>query len=231
MHPPVPHLPGSRTYPGDATVSLAVAGAMLHKTRAELEMVVVQEFLDGDAVAVLRHGRDLVPIARDGSRALNSGRRALRWFHEWALGGDRPARFLKLLEDGERAVGVWLAQARGTRYRLPHEPFVVVDLLTSQTSTTAGRVMVRAHPHGFATPRILHAGPALGIETAAAAIDQDRSMHGAIDPVPGLFYRLEENLKVTALAQWVRPDWNPTYASQPGGVWNAHTLPREAGRN
>ena len=39
------------------------------------------------------------------------------------------ARFRDVLVDGERIAGEWLALAHGIRYELPHEPFVVFDVL------------------------------------------------------------------------------------------------------
>jgi len=103
-------------------------------------------------------------------------------------------RFLAVLSDGARLCGEWLIQVHGTRYDLPHEPFVVFDLMRGGDRAPLAVLTERVKDYGFVQPRLLHTGGPFSIEAAVEALAT--SGHGALDPVEGAVWRVERNEKV-----------------------------------
>ena len=123
-------------------------------------------------------------------------------FHQWVLFNQD--RFLALLRKGERACCEWLAQAHGTRYNLPHEPLVILDLMNGDARASFAELAARVSAHGFVTPCVLNHGRATSIEAVRKQLDP--SGHGALDPVEGAVWRAERQGRFDFLAKWVRPD-------------------------
>lgn len=199
----IPHLPGSRMGPSDHHCHEGQARICTEKARDRHDVIVVQEKLDGSCVSVARIGDDVHALMRAGFLAHTSPRRQHQLFAAWVR--HHRERFLALLDDGERAVGEWMLQAHGTRYALPHEPFVLFDIMRGKKRSPAALVEIRARTMGgFTTPRVLHDGGPLSIYAALAAIAT--SGHGAIDPVEGAVWRVERQGEVDFLAKYVRPE-------------------------
>jgi hypothetical protein len=141
----IPHLPGSRTgHDGaasgpkpragkagagasDRTISPHRARALTDRAERPGDRVFVEEKLDGSCVAAARVGDAILALGREGALAAESLNDSRRRFAAWVE--REKERFLAVLDPGERLVGEWLALAHGTRYRLPHEPFVAFDLM------------------------------------------------------------------------------------------------------
>lgn len=142
------------------------------------------------------------------------------WFHDWAWKNYQ--RFDELLEDGERVVGEWLAQAHGTRYRLPHEPFVVFDLMRGDVRVSREEFWIRIAKYGFVSPQVVWLTHPCSVEAAMRLVQS--SAHGALDPVEGAVWRVERRGKVDFLAKYVRPDKvDGCYLPEQSGieaVWN-----------
>lgn len=195
----IPHLPGSRRGPGDHGINegqlkiLTVGG--------KRGTVVVEEKLDGSCVAVARIGDSIFPLIRAGYLAKDSKFEQHWAFHEWAM--QRGDQFMELLESGERVVGEWLWQAHGTRYVLPHEPFVAFDLMRGRRRETRFRALARLKACGLVVPRLIHMGGPIPLDEVIKKLDF--SGHGAIDPVEGAVFRFESDGEVEFLAKWVRP--------------------------
>ena len=119
--------------------------------------VVVQEKLDGSCVAVARLDGGLHALTRSGNPASGSRFEHHRLFAAWVRVHD--ARLRALLAHGERVVGEWLALAHGTRYALPHEPFVAFYLMTGGARVTHDELTARADAAALTTPRVLSSGP------------------------------------------------------------------------
>ncbi|MEW6276861.1 MAG: hypothetical protein AB1556_17345 [Bacillota bacterium] len=68
----------------------------------------------------------IIPLVRAGYVAWSSPFEQHRLWADWVLRNEE--RFRNVLKEGERLVGEWLAQAHGTRYALPHEPFTATLL-------------------------------------------------------------------------------------------------------
>lgn len=199
LFPKIGHLPGSRTGPTDRHVGLERARAFTESARAGMS-VVVEEKLDGSCVVVVREGSTIVAYGRDGKPAALSRNLGRRLFARWA--GENASRFLALLDPGERACGEWLALAHGTRYVLPHEPFVLFDLVRDGAGTSRAMLAERAKSAGFTVPCIVHTGEAISVESALRKLGE-RGRHGA-DEAEGVVYREDQGDVCKAVAKIVK---------------------------
>ena len=209
----IPHLPGSRLGPGDHKCHEGQARIATEKVRDKNDEVFVQEKLDGSNVGVARLGETIYPLGRAGYVAASSRFEQHRHFSNWVYANLE--RFMLVLRDGERLVGEWLMQAHGTRYDLPHEPFVAFDLMVEDERTPYDLFYDRVQVGDFITPALLHRGPALSVAEALKRLSP-YGLHGAIDPVEGAVWRVERDRAtgkkgeqkrvVDFLVKYVRPD-------------------------
>jgi hypothetical protein len=197
----IPHLPGSRRGAGDHGLEDAQARILTEKAR-KWDLITVQEKLDGSCVSVAKIGGQIIPLIRAGYKAVDSDWKQYHFFHEWAMANK--ARFASLMCDGQRCVGEWLMEAHGTRYALPHEPFVVFDIMAGHARVDARAVASQCRRFGFTTPRVLHEGGPLTIEAMLTLLEP--SGHGALDPVEGAVWRVENQGCVDFLGKYVRPE-------------------------
>lgn len=214
------HLPNSRLGPGDHSLPDGQAAIATVKTRDRHDMVIVQEKLDGSNVGVARIGDDIYPLVRAGYLATTSPFEQHHMFARWAE--KHHSRFLSVLQDGERLVGEWLAQAHGTRYELHHEPFVAFDIMRDAERKIYDVFKSRIG-NIFTLPFEIHVGGACDVEWALNDLGEF-GRHGAVEPVEGLMYRVERKGKVDFLAKYVRHDkQDGKYLSAVSGmpdVWN-----------
>ncbi|MCE9670326.1 RNA ligase family protein [Myxococcus stipitatus] len=203
----IPHLPGSRTGPADRHLSPALARTLTQRARDARDHVVVLEKLDGSCVAAARVGDSLLALGREGQLAAHSANEARRLWATWVA--RHAERFLAVLRPGERVVGEWLALAHGTRYALPHEPFVAFDLMRDEARSPWREVTERLGNAGFVLPGLVHEGAPLAVEAVMERLG-GAGFHGALDPVEGAVWRLErrdaQGVRVELLAKYVRPD-------------------------
>lgn len=221
----IPHLPGSRLGPGDHHVTEGQARICLVRPRDKNDLILVQEKLDGSSCAVAKINGVCVPLIRAGYPAISSRFEQHHLFAQWVYANYD--RFNERLEEGERLVGEWLAQAHGTRYALTHEPFVVFDLMHGQERVPYDEFVKCTFPY-FVLPNLLHYGTPFAIEDAMALL-ADGGDHGALDPVEGAVWRVERNGKVDYLAKYVRPNKiDGKYLPEITGsepVWNWRPVP------
>lgn len=196
----LPHLPGSRRGPGDKGLSDQQASILTDKARDRHDLITVQEKLDGSCVAVAKINGVCVALIRAGYPAGGSNYKQHHYFADWVA--RQFPRFTALLKDGERCVGEWLMEAHGTRYDLPHEPFVVFDLMRGHDRAPTSEVMYRCEEQGFVTPRMIHRGGPISIDAVVKMLEP--SGHGAIDPVEGAVWRVERKGVVDFLGKYVR---------------------------
>jgi hypothetical protein len=194
----IPHLPGSRTGPSDKHAG----EALLRRCTVDAKgaKVTVQEKLDGSCVAVLRDAHGVRAVGREGRLASASPNPGRRMFARWVAANQ--ARFVALLAVGERAIGEWLALVHATPYALPHEPFVLFDLIRDGARAPAGVVEARGAAHGFVAPYVVHRGGALAVDVALARLGMGG--HGARVVPEGVVYRVEG--KGIQVAKFVRAD-------------------------
>ncbi len=214
----IPHLPGSRRGPGDKGVNEGQYKICCVKTPPDRkgDEIIVQEKLDGSNCGVVILGGEVIAINRAGWRTSSSSYIHHHLFDEWVAWNRE--RFAALLDEGERVMGEWLVLAHGTRYDLPHEPFVPFDLIRNgwERSTTT-QFYDRIQPLGFHGPHLLHRGGPLALEEAKLQLDHREARenptdgepyygyHRALDSAEGVVYRVERRGAVDFLAKWVQP--------------------------
>ncbi len=228
------HLPGSRMGEGDRSCDIGMARIATIKTRDKHDLVIVQEKLDGGNVGIALLNGALYPLTRAGYLASESSLEQHWRFSNWVY--SQQERFLAVLNEGERLCGEWLLQAHGTRYELPHEPFVAFDLIIGNARSPYAEFIERLKPGNFVTPKVIHQGGALSIESALKSLGT-YGFHGAIDPVEGAVWRVERNKETGAkgerkwvvdfLVKYVRPnkvDGNYLpFISGEAPVWNTYS--------
>jgi hypothetical protein len=114
------------------------------------------------------------------------------------------SRFAERGRTSKRVVGEWLMQAHGTRYDLPHEPFVPFDIMTGTRRITYHTFLKRIVTYDFHEPLLIHLGQPITVERVLKLLEP--SGHGALDPVEGAVWRVERDGEVDFLCKYVRPD-------------------------
>lgn len=213
----IPHLPNSRMGPGDHHVSPGQAKICTQKARKG-DIIYIQEKLDGSCVSVAKINNEIVPLNRSGYPAISSTYEHHKLFAQWVF--EHQDRFFLILKEKERICGEWLALAHGTKYNLKHEPFVVFDGFTAENSRmNYNQLMELQAKYGFVVPNLLHVGSeGLPVEQAYKLLNPE--VHGAIDPIEGVVYRVEHKGEIDFLCKWVRPD-------KKDGCY----LPKQTGKN
>lgn len=172
------------------------------KPRDRHDCIIVQEKLDGSCVSIAKIGGAVIPLIRAGYTAISSPFAMHRFFHEWVVGNS--SRFNALLNEGERVVGEWLIQAHGTKYALPHEPFVAFDIMREHDRLCVGEFAPRCAKVNLTVPKVLSWGPPASVESILEILEP--SGHGALDPVEGAVWRVERKGTVDFLGKYVRSD-------------------------
>jgi ATP-dependent RNA circularization protein (DNA/RNA ligase family) len=183
------------------------------KVRDAKDHIIVTEKLDGSCVSVAKVNREIIALGRAGYPAITSPYEQHRLFHDWVL--DHWEQFDALLNEGERTVGEWLAQAHGTRYDLKNrDPWVMFDIIANTGNENKHvprlphyEMKRRADACGFVTVPILHDGSAVGINAILRKL-RDKGFYGAVteDGAEGAVWRVEREGEVDYLAKYVRPD-------------------------
>lgn len=197
------HLPKSRLGPGDHCVDPGMQRICCEQRRDRHDHIVVQEKLDGSCVSVAKINGELHALGRAGYPATTSPHKQHHLFHAWVQ--KNLPRFDRVLADGERICGEWLAQAHGTRYSLHHEPFVAFDIFDTTNRRLVFDQFLERVGGIFVTPHVVSIGDPMPVETAMLLV-QAANSHEAIDPIEGVVYRVERKGCVDFLAKFVRPD-------------------------
>lgn len=209
------HLPGSKLGDGDHKISNGQAIIATEKVRDKHDTIIVQEKLDGSNVAVVKINNEIIPIIRAGWTITNESRFQHKVFANWVYINQK--RFYELLENNERLCGEWLLQAHGTRYNLPHEPFVGFDIILGHERKLYEELIYRTRKYDFVTPSLLNIGSPISIESAMKL--QNPKIHGSIDPIEGAVWRVERKNSVDFLTKYVNPQYIPgKYFDE--DVWN-----------
>ena len=214
----IPHLPGSHLTVGDYTLNDGQAKILTVKTRDKHDTVFVHEKLDGSNVGVYRKDDIFHPVSRSGNMCVNSPLEQHRIFYEWVK--DNCGLFL-FLEDGERLVGEWLAQAHGTKYKINNNPFVAFDIMRGSTRLPQSELDARM-PIEIPRSRLLHSGSAIAVDAADKLLGE-YGHHGAIEMAEGVVYRVERKGTVDFLGKYVRAGVEPgKYLKMDPPIWNWH---------
>jgi hypothetical protein len=222
----IPHLPGSRLGVGDHHCHAGQAAIATVKTRDKHDLVIVQEKLDGSCCSVAKINGEIIALGRAGYPAKSSEYPVHHAFAKYVEA--HIDRFEGLLNEGERVIGEFIAQAVGTKYQLWHEPFVPFDIMNGQKRADYKSFKQRVQEFYFVIPNLLHIGDSFSVADALAKIQV--SGHGAIDPVEGAIWRIERKGEVDFLTKFVRHDKEDGkyFPEKTGGVtvWNCHKYVR-----
>lgn len=197
----IPHLSNSKLGPGDYHCHEGQERIATIKARDKHDIIIVQEKLDGGNVGIAKVNGEILAITRAGYLATTSQYETHLIFDQWVK--ENESRFDALLNEGERVCGEWLYHAVGTRYDLPHEPFVPFDIMIGQKRESMFTASKRLCHHGFTLANTIHVGDPISVESALILLGNGK--HGAIDPVEGLVYRVERKGVVDFLCKYVRP--------------------------
>jgi ATP-dependent RNA circularization protein (DNA/RNA ligase family) len=197
----IPHLIGSRVGPSDHHAEIGQCRIATEKPRDKHDLVIVQEKLDGGNVGVAKLNGQILAVTRAGYLALTSPYKTHHAFEKYVRKNER--RFDLLLSEGERVCGEWMLTAVGTKYNLPHEPFVPFDIMVGTERLLFSEVSKRLRLCDFTMPQTLSIGQPLPIETALILCET--SAHGAMEEVEGAIWRVERKGKVDFLCKFVKP--------------------------
>jgi len=195
----IAHLPGSRLGVGDKRLNEGQTRILTEKVRDKHDKIIIREKVDGTCVAVAKIHGEIVPLVRSGYTAISSPHEQHALFHDWVL--SYRERFDSLLQPGERICGEWLAMAHGINYKLPHEPFVVFDIIRDGKRVLNEEFVDRTSR--FIRASLIHIGGALSIDKLKPFLEN--SSHGAIEGAEGAVYRVERKGVVDFLGKWVQP--------------------------
>jgi len=198
----IPHLPGSRLGPGDYHIHEGQAKIATEKARDKHDVIIVQEKLDGSCCAVAKVEGNILALGRAGHLAADSDYPVHHAFATYVNMNEH--RFDWLLDEGERVVGEFLGMAIGTKYNLPHEPFVPFDIMRGKYRASYSVFEQRVQSVDFKVPYLVSVGPPLSISKAMFMLCPGG--HGAMDPVEGAIWRVERKGEVDFLTKYVRHD-------------------------
>lgn len=220
----IPHLPGSKLGPADHTCELGHAKLLTEKIRKG-DKIWVTVKLDGSNVGILKKDNTLYPVMRAGYSAVSSRWPQHHYFHLWVM--DHYDQINSVLNNGERLVGEWLAQAHGTRYKLWHEPFVPFDLMIGNKRQPYADLIDRAIDLNLTVPCLIHYGTAISVADIKEKLEDPDygKYHGELDDYEGAVWRLETDGAFNAIAKWVSPDkevgkYLPLKDETKDDIWN-----------
>ena len=213
----IAHLPGSRMGPGDHKCHDGQKDIACLKPRDKYDRIIVQEKLDGSNVGVVRKNGEILALSRAGYLANTSPYLMHHFFGAWVE--KNKDRFNETIDEGERLCGEWLLVAHGTRYKLPHEPFVAFDLMRHKHDRVPYDEFLYRLGNRFIIPKVLSDGPSLSIDNAMTLLGKF-GYHGAEEQVEGVVWRVERNRLINKskgnaggrnpivdfLVKYVRPD-------------------------
>lgn len=197
------HLPCSRMGPADHKIPEGQALIATEKPRDKHDFIVVQEKLDGSNVGVAMIDNKIFALSRAGYEAKTSPYEMHHHFHEWVIENEN--RFRHVLEDGQRICGEWLTTAHGTKYNLPHEPFVAFDIIDSENKRFTYNQFKIVNDFVFVVPYVVSVGRPTSVDEALSILG-DKGKHGALEQIEGAVWRVERKGVVDFLCKYVRPN-------------------------
>ena len=190
----IKHLTGSRLKDsGDSLMETSFQPFFTEKLQfSKRDRLYVTEKVDGANVGVYKLGSVLYPVMRKGYDVRMSEWVFLRRFADFVA--DNVARFDALLLDGERVCGEWMIKTHSLFYKLPHEPFVVFDIIKSVDRPVRlefAEIMTRCKYHGFTHAGLVWEGGAVSVEEALGLLGG--GFHGCQTVPEGVVYRYERD--------------------------------------
>lgn len=187
--------------PADHHAEIGQCRIATERPRDRHDLIIVQEKLDGGNVGVAKLKGEIIALSRAGYLAADSPYQTHHAFEKYVRANEK--KFSSLLLEGERVCGEWLLTAVGTKYNLPHEPFVPFDIMIGAERLPYLKAAERLRTHDFTLPNLLSIGPPTAIEWAMMKLCV--SGHGAAEEVEGAIWRVERKEKVDFLCKYVKP--------------------------
>ncbi|MDR2166390.1 MAG: RNA ligase family protein [Clostridiales bacterium] len=186
----VQHLPGSKMIDAqDKLLGAEQVKWLTLRRRTNADTVIITEKIDGMNGAILRRNGLLHPLIRKG---YDCRANPLPWINDFAkFVEDNAARFLSVLEEGERLCGEWMVKTHTLSYRLPHEPFIAFDLIKDAERMPYLAFRERIAKGDFIAAGLIHLGEAMPTEMALQLMGA--GYHGVIGAPEGLVYRYEDS--------------------------------------
>ena len=197
------HLPNSRLGVGDHKVTEGHDRIATKKKRDKHDIIIVQEKLDGSNVGVALKNGKLYALARSGYEAKTSRHKMHHIYSNWVYRNED--RFRSVLKEGDRICGEWLYLAHGTKYHLPHEPFVAFDLFNSDNKRLNYKAFCDRVSDTFILPYLVSVGDSISVADALQTLGT-YGKHGAAEEIEGAVWRIERNGVVDFLCKYVRPN-------------------------
>jgi ATP-dependent RNA circularization protein (DNA/RNA ligase family) len=202
----IPHLSNSKLGIGDHYIETGQERILTEKVRDKHDEVFVFEKYDGSNVGIGKINNKIVALTRSGYIAKTSPYRQHHLFNDWVY--KNVARWMDLLEDGERITGEWLVQAHGLKYSIEVEPIIFFDHFNAENQRSQfdylGELAVM---YGLQLPRMLHRGQAIKTDDLLPDLNLKTNGIWAKENPEGMVYRVERKSKVDFLAKWVRSDF------------------------
>ena len=200
----IKHLTGSRMKDsGDTLMEEAIQPFFTQQLQfSKRDKLYVTEKIDGANVGVLKRSGKLYPLMRKGYDVRTSEYSFIRQFAEFVA--DNTARFDALLANDERVCGEWMIKTHSLFYKLPHEPFVVFDIIKSeakQKRPSFSEIIERCGHQGFPTVGLVWTGGAIPIDEALQKLGG--GFHGCLSAPEGLVYRYERDGTFEMSAKYV----------------------------
>jgi len=200
----IKHLTGSRMKDsGDTLLEEAIQPFFTQQLQfPNRDKLYVTEKIDGANVGVFKRNGMLYPLMRKGYDVRTSKYPFIRRFADFVA--DNTARFDALLADEERVCGEWMIKTHSLFYKLPHEPFVVFDIIksgTKQKRPCFAEVTERCGRQGFVTVGLVWAGGAISVDDALQKLGE--GFHGCRSAPEGIVYRYERDGTFEMSAKYV----------------------------
>ena len=190
----IKHLTGSRLKDsGDTLLEESIQPYFTEKLQfPKRDKIYVTEKVDGANVGVYKSGGKLHPIMRKGYDVRTSEWEFIRRFADFV--SDNANRFDDLLVDDERVCGEWMIKTHSLFYVLPHEPFIVFDIIKGVEKPTRPEfsdIQERCLLNGFTTSTVIHEGSAISVSDALGLLGD--GFRGCQTAPEGLVYRYERD--------------------------------------
>ena len=190
----IKHLTGSRMKDsGDTLIEESVQPFFTEALQfPKRDKITVTEKIDGANVGVYKKDGLLYPIMRKGYDVRTSEWAFMRKFADFTA--ENASRFDKLLSDGERVCGEWMIKTHSLFYKMPHEPFIVFDIIRDGKKANRpsfNEILSRCANCGFTTAGVVWEGGAIAARDALKKLGS--GFHGCMSVPEGVVYRYERD--------------------------------------
>ena len=198
----IKHLTGSRMKDaGDTLLEESIQPFFTERLQfPKRDKLVITEKVDGANVGVVKMDGILHPVMRKGYDVRTSEYAFIHQFADFV--SDNAIRFDALLADRERVCGEWMIKTHSLFYKMPHEPFIVFDIIKSDAKRPIyDEIRERCKRQGFITAGLVWEGGTISTEEAIRLLGG--GFHGCQGAPEGVVYRYERDGTFEMSAKYV----------------------------